>query len=102
MDNDNRKKKKKQRRRKKEGKKMRELEASAVRMGFFAEDDNENENNHQEHTENNMDTPSADFDKHLPQDPELAQELEQLEATFAALDTKKDKQESKDDAAQDS
>lgn len=71
--------KKKQRRRRKEGKKMRELEESAVRMGFLGAD-----------IEDEVDAPTtADFDNHLEQDPELAQELAILEEKFNALDTKK-------------
>lgn len=71
--------KKKQRRRKKEGKKMRELEESAVRMGFFANDEDAD-----------GDAVGAGFDDHLQQDPALAQELAHLEETFAALETNKD------------
>lgn len=71
--------KKKQRRQRKEGKKMRELEASAVRMGFLADDAED---------ENEEDGGQSYFDDHLQEDPELAQELKNLEETFASMETK--------------
>jgi len=68
--------KKKQRRRTKEGKKARQLEESAVRMGFLGGD-----------AEEEGDEGVTGFDDHLEQDPELAQELAHLEETFNALGT---------------
>ena len=71
--------KKKQRRRTKEGKKARQLEESAVRMGFLGGDTGEEEEG----------AATTGFDDHLEQDPELAEELKHLEETFNALETNK-------------
>ena len=64
-------KKRERRKRRKEGKRMKELEESAIRMGFF-EDEDDNHSN---------------FDEVLSKDPELAAELSVLERDLAALDT---------------
>jgi hypothetical protein len=64
-------KKKERRRRRYEGKKSKELEESAVRMGFFEKE--------------NDGGGAADFDQELENDPELAEELAALEQNFAAL-----------------
>lgn len=68
-------KKKERRRRRKEGKKMKELEHSAIRMGFF---DDEHE-------------PDVDNDS-MSHNPHLAAELEALERQFAALDAQDESQ----------
>jgi len=65
-------KKKERRKRLKEGKKMKELEESVVRMGFFAEE-NEDGND--------------DFASTLVDDPAMAAELSALEQQFQALET---------------
>jgi nonsense-mediated mRNA decay protein 3 len=90
--------KKKLRKQKKEGKKMRELEASAVRMGFLDDEDafddgaGDNEENGRSMEDNkngaarSTATTDAGFDQHLGQDPVLAEELRKLEEQFAALD----------------
>jgi anti-sigma-K factor RskA len=65
-------KKKERRRRRYEGKKSKELEESAVRMGFLGGD-------------NNAADKTADFDRELENDPELAEEVAALEKTFGSL-----------------
>jgi len=62
-------KKKERRRRRQEGKKAKELEESAVRMGFFEDD-----------------TANAAFERELESDPELAEELAALELNLAAFE----------------
>ena len=64
-------KKKERRRARKEGKKMKELEESAVRMGFFQDDENF----------------SRDFEQELEADPELKAEMEQMERAFDSMAT---------------
>jgi nonsense-mediated mRNA decay protein 3 len=64
-------KKKQRRRRRYEGKKSHELEESAMRMGFFDGDDDKDK--------------TADFDRELENDPELAEEVAALEKTFGSL-----------------
>jgi nonsense-mediated mRNA decay protein 3 len=66
-------KKKERRRRRYEGKNSRDLEETAVRMGFF-EDFNAQDK-------------ATDFDKELENDPELAEEVAALEKNFASLGT---------------
>ena len=63
--------KKKERRRRKEGKKMRELEESAARMGF-------------------LDDFGENMDKELALDPELAEEVAALERDFEAFQASDD------------
>jgi nonsense-mediated mRNA decay protein 3 len=67
-------KKKERRRRRYEGKKSKELEESAVRMGFLGGDNNDRDK-------------TADFDRELENDPELAEEVAALEKTFGSLGT---------------
>lgn len=62
--------KKKERRRKKENRRMRELEESAVRMGFFEDEEGEN----------------YDFQSELERDPELAEKLRAMEKEFEAME----------------
>jgi hypothetical protein len=71
--------KKKLRKQRKEGKKMRQLEASAVRMGFF-DDPEDVDTNNQEEAE------ASGFDEHLEHDPALADELQKLGEQFATLE----------------
>jgi nonsense-mediated mRNA decay protein 3 len=65
-------KKKARRNRRYNGKKSQELEESAVRMGFLGGDDDDRDK-------------TADFDRELANDPELAEEVAALEKTFGSL-----------------
>jgi nonsense-mediated mRNA decay protein 3 len=107
--------KKKQRRRRKEGKKLRELEQSAARMGFLTEDalvqqqqqqqeydDEADEMGVHAHADDDADDDgTTELAKELTHDPELVAELANLEQTFAALDAKNGSQEKEQSAEQD-
>ena len=72
-------KKQERRKRRKEGKKMKELEESAVRMGFFEEGE-----------EHSSELDGTDFDSEMASDPQLAAELSALQQNLSTLTTTQD------------